>query len=145
MPKGGSKGDPYPGYEKLKRVITLKTRRFMVNKLLQRKQMVLDIRHQHLATPSRKLIRRKIQKMYKVKDAHSIVLFGFKSKYGGGKTKGFCLIYDNFRARKRYDYRHRLLRDKMAKKKEATARKANKEKKNRKKKLAGRAKNAEAK
>ena len=38
--KGGDKKDPYPGYDKLKRVVTLKTRKFMVNKLLQRKQMV---------------------------------------------------------------------------------------------------------
>lgn len=41
MPKGGPKKDPYPGYDKLKRVVTVKTRKFMVNKLLCRKQMVL--------------------------------------------------------------------------------------------------------
>ena len=41
MPKKGqNNSDPYPGYDKLKRVVTLKTRKFMVNKLLQRKQMV---------------------------------------------------------------------------------------------------------
>ena len=100
---------------------------------------VVDIRHQHLATPSRKLIRRKIMKLYKVKDPHSIVLFGFKSKYGGGKTTGFCLIYDNFKSRKRYDYRYRLVRDKFAKKPEGS-RKANKELKNRRKKMYGREK-----
>eukprot|EP01083_Nonionella_stella_P313794 1127994_1 len=138
MPKKVAK-DPYPGYDKLKRVVTIKTRKFMVNKLLQRKQMVVDIRHQHLATPSRKLIRRKIAKIYKVKDPHSIVLFGFKSKYGGGKTTGFCLIYDNFKARRRFDYRYRLVRDKFAKKPEGS-RKAKKENKNRRKKLVGREK-----
>eukprot|EP00483_Globobulimina_turgida_P007495 UN07509 len=111
----------------------------MVNKLLNRKQMVVDIRHSHLATPSRRLIRRKIMKLYKVKDPNSIVLFGFKSKYGGGKTNGFCLIYDDFKSRKRFDYHYRLVRDKLAKKR-ATARKARKELKNRRKKLAGRKK-----
>merc|ERR1712087_294467 len=80
-----------------------------------------------------------VAKLYKVKDPHTIVLFGFKSKYGGGKTTGFCLIYDSFRARKRYDYRHRLVRDKFGKKKEGS-RKAIKELKHRRKKLAGREK-----
>merc|ERR1711971_574768 len=125
--------------DKLKRVVVMKTRKFMVNKLLQRKQMVVDIRHQHMGTPSRKLIRRRVAKMYKIKDPHTIVLFGFKSKYGGGKTTGFCLIYDNFKSRRRYDYRHRLVRDKFAKKPEGS-RKAAKELENRKKKLAGREK-----
>merc|ERR1712228_264016 len=134
---GGPKKDPYPGYDKLKRVVTVKTRKFMVNKLLCRKQMVVDIRHQHLATLSRRLIPRRICKAYKVKDPHTIVLFGFKSKYGGGKTTGFCLIYDNFRARRRYDCRHRLVRDKFGKKKEGS-RKAIKELKHRRKKLVGR-------
>merc|ERR1711933_215653 len=138
---GGPKKDPYPGYDKLKRVVTVKTRKFMVNKLLCRKQMVVDIRHQHLATPSRRLVRRRICKMYKIKDPHTVVLFGFKSKYGGGKTTGFCLIYDNFKCRRRYDYRHRLVRDKFAKKPEGS-RKARKELKNRKKTMAGREKAA---
>ena len=78
-------------------------------------------------------------KLYKVKDPHSIVLFGFKSKYGGGKTSGFCLIYDNFKSRKRYDMRYRLVRDKFAKKPEGS-RKATKELKNRRKKMVGREK-----
>ena len=39
MPKK-SKGVPYEGYQKLNRVITVKTNRFLTNRLLQRKQMV---------------------------------------------------------------------------------------------------------
>merc|ERR1719237_1012852 len=101
--------------------------------------MVVDIRHQHLATPSRKLIRRNVAKLYKVKDPRCIVLFGFKSKYGGGKTTGFCLIYDNFKSRQINDYKYRLIRDGMGKKKEGS-RKAKKELKNRRKKLHGREK-----
>jgi len=141
MPKNANRADPYPGYDKLKRVVTIKSRRFMVNKLLQRKQMVLDIHHQHLATPARKLIRRRVMKMYKIKDPNTIVLFGFRSKYGGGKSKGFCLIYDDFKARKRFDYRFRLVRDNLAKKAQRS-RKPRKELKNRKKKIVGREKAA---
>eukprot|EP01083_Nonionella_stella_P284055 966870_1 len=111
----------------------------MFNIFLKRKKMVVDIRHQNLATPSRKLIRRKIAKIYKEKDPHSIVMFGFKSKYGGGKTTGFCLIYDNFKARRIFDYRYRLVRDKFDKKPEGS-RKAKNENKNRRKKLVGREK-----
>ena len=77
--------------------------------------------------------------LYKVKNGNNVVLFGFKSKYGGGKTTGFCLIYDNFKARRRYDTRHRLVRDKFAKKPEGS-RKAKKELKNRRKKMVGREK-----
>lgn len=110
MPKGGGKSIPYPGYTKLKREITIKTRKFMVNKLLKRKQMVVDIHHQHMATPRKKLIRSKIAKLYKVRDPKTIVLFGTKSKYGGGTSKCFCLIYDDFKSRKRYDYKYRLVR-----------------------------------
>ena len=77
--------------------------------------------------------------MYKVKDPHSIVLFGFKSKYGGGKTTGFCLIYDNFTSRRRYDYRYRLIRDKFAKKPQGS-RNSRRELKSRRKKLSGREK-----
>merc|ERR1711951_218118 len=139
MPKSKSRPDPYPGYEKLKRVVTVKSRKFMVNKLMCRKQMILDIRHQHCATPSRKLVKQKLRKMYKVQDPRTIVLFGFRSKYGGGKTTGFGLIYDNFRSRLRYDYKHRNLRDGIGKKKDGS-RKATKELKNRKKKLKGREK-----
>ena len=93
----------------------------------------------HCATPSRKLVRQKVRKMYKVKDPRTIVLFGFRSKYGGGKTTGFCLIYKDLRSRRMLDYKHRLVRDGMGKKKEGS-RKARKELKNRRKKLHGREK-----
>mmetsp|Transcript_22996 Transcript_22996/g.28238 ORF Transcript_22996/g.28238 Transcript_22996/m.28238 type:complete len:144 (-) Transcript_22996:74-505(-) len=139
MPKKEKGADPYKGYTKLKRIVTVRTRKFMTNKLLCRKQMVVDIAHQHCKTPSRALIRKKIAKEYKIKDGNCIVLFGFKSKYGGGRTTGFCLIYDNFKLRKRYDPRYRLIRDKLAKKKEG-ARKGKKEVKNRRKRLHGRKK-----
>ena len=36
-----------------------------------------------------------IVKKYKVED-RNVVLFGFKTIYGGGKTTGFCLIYNNY-------------------------------------------------
>jgi small subunit ribosomal protein S24e len=134
-------GLPYEGYTKLIRKITMRARRFQTNKLLQRKQMILQISHEHLATPRKRLIRRKVCNMYNVKDPKTVVLFGFRTKFGGGKTTGFCLIYDNYRSRRRYDYKHRLIRDGLAKKKEG-ARKPKKETKNKSKNIRGREKKA---
>ncbi len=37
-----------------------------------------------------------------------IVLFGFKTKFGGGKSSGFALIYDSLDYRKKYDTLARL-------------------------------------
>jgi hypothetical protein len=39
-----------------------------------------------------------------------IYLFGFRTAFGGGKSTGFCLIYDNLEAAKKYEPKHRLAR-----------------------------------
>jgi len=36
----------------------------------------------------------KIAKMYKV-DPKTVILYGFKTRFGGGKSSGFALIYDD--------------------------------------------------
>jgi ribosomal protein S24E len=42
-------------------------------------------------------------------DAKTVFLFGFKTKFGGGKTTGFGLIYDNMEAVKKFEPKHRLI------------------------------------
>lgn len=69
-------------------------------------------------------------------DAQLISLFGFRTKFGGGKSTGFCLIYDSAEAAKRFEPKHRLIRNGFVEKKE-TSRKQIKEAKNRKKKIRG--------
>ncbi len=48
--------------------------------------------------------------MYKVKDAQAVFLFGFKTQFGGGKSSGFGLIYDNLTVAKKFEPKYRLVR-----------------------------------
>ena len=38
-----------------------------------------------------------------------VVLFGFKTQFGGMRSTGYCLIYDNLDYLKKYEPRHRKL------------------------------------
>merc|ERR1719463_1021285 len=75
--------------------------------------------------------------MYKT-TADVIFAFGFHTLFGGSKTIGFALIYDNMDSAKKYEPKYRLARHGVNKKK--TGRKQIKELKNRKKKVRGTAK-----
>ena len=115
----------------------LHTRKFSYNPLMSRKQMVLDITMPpNKGTIPKKDVRAKIREMYKVADENTISIFGFENAFGGGKVSGFCLIYDNLDALKKYEPNYRLLRIGLGKKR-GPARKGVKEKKNKKKKLRG--------
>ena len=84
-------------------------------------------------------LKEKLVKMFKLKNSDTIVLFGYKMAFGGGKTTAFCLIYDNVTALKKFEPKYRLIRAGFAEKVESSA-KQRKEKKNRLKKLRGTAK-----
>lgn len=73
--------------------------------------------------------------MYKV-DKDCIVTFGFKYAFGGGKSTGFALIYDNAAAVAKFEPKFRKVR--LGKAEAAKGgRKQRKEKKNRAKKVRG--------
>merc|ERR1711962_151343 len=76
--------------------------------------------------------------MYKT-TADVIFAFGFHTLFGGSKTIGFALIYDNMDSAKKYEPKYRLARHGVIEKKK-TGRKQIKELKNRKKKVRGTAK-----
>merc|ERR1712198_95563 len=76
--------------------------------------------------------------MYKT-TADVIFAFGFHTLFGGNKTIGFALIYDNMDSAKKYEPKYRLARHGVIEKKK-TGRKQIKELKNRKKKVRGTAK-----
>merc|ERR1711975_199466 len=119
---------------------TLRTRKFMTNRLLARRQFILDVLHPGLANVSKEALKEKVAKMYDVRDGNLIFLFGFKTQFGGGKSTGFGLIYDSLDAAKKFEPLHRLRRNGLEK--EATgSRKQRKEKKNRCKKLRGKNRN----
>ena len=85
-------------------------------------------------------LREKLAKMYDVSDNACVSLFGFRTQFGGGKSTGFGLIYDNIDAMKKFEPKHRVIRAGL-KQKVTQSRKQIKEKKNRVKKLRGSAKN----
>merc|ERR1712018_231860 len=75
-------------------IVTLRTRKFLTNRLLCRKQCVVDVLHPGRATVPKTEVREKLASMYK-STQDVIFCFGFKTQFGGGKTTGFALIYDS--------------------------------------------------
>merc|ERR1712100_278922 len=87
-------------------------------------------------------IKDKLAAMFKTKGAaepENIAVFGLHTKFGGGRSTGFALIYDSAEDRKKYDQKMLLRRDGMFDKKKVT-RKMKKEMKGRTKKVRGTAK-----
>merc|ERR1712110_1352807 len=115
--------------------VTIRTKKFITNRLLQRKQFVVEVIHYGLAGVSKKDLKEKLAKMYKVADPSCILLFGFKVAYGGGRSTGFGMIY-SLTAAKKFEPKYRLTRFGMGKAK-TQARKQRKERKNRAKKVRG--------
>mmetsp|Transcript_70718 Transcript_70718/g.188099 ORF Transcript_70718/g.188099 Transcript_70718/m.188099 type:complete len:87 (-) Transcript_70718:210-470(-) len=79
--------------------------------------------------------------MYKVADPSTILLYGFKVAFGGGRSTGFGMIYDSLVSAKKFSQKYLLTRFGMGQAK-GVARKQRKEKKNRAKKVRGAKKTA---
>ena len=107
----------------------------MTNRLLQRKQFVVDVIHPGKANLSKNEIREKLAKLYK-SDVQNVIVHSFKTAFGGGRSTGFGLIYDTLEAAKKYEPKYRLARIGLYTKPTAT-RKQRKERKNRAKKVRG--------
>merc|ERR1711976_626378 len=91
-------------------------------------------------------IKEKLANMFKDRgaaDTNRIGVFGLHTKFGGGRTTGFALIYDSVDDRKKYDQKLLLKRDGMTEKPRYT-RKMKKEMKGRMKKVRGTKKAAAA-
>ncbi|KAF1987890.1 hypothetical protein K402DRAFT_403105 [Aulographum hederae CBS 113979] len=101
--------------------VTLRTRKFIRNPLLGRKQMVVDVLHPNRANVPKEEMRDKLAELYKIpKD--TVNCFGFKTHYGGGKSTGFALLYDSNEAMKKFEPHYRLVRVGMAQKIEKASR-----------------------
>merc|ERR1712136_157431 len=120
---------PSKSEQKMADTATIRTRKFMTNRLLMRRQMIVDVLHPGKATVAKSDIREKLARMYKA-TADCIVCFGFRTAFGGGKTTGFALIYDSLDYLKQYEPKYRLARLGLFKR-DRPARKQRKEKKNR--------------
>ncbi|RMD39163.1 hypothetical protein DV735_g5967, partial [Chaetothyriales sp. CBS 134920] len=119
--------------------VTLRTRKFITNRLLSRKQMVIDVLHPNRANVSKDDLRAQLAEAYK-SNKDQINVFGLRTHYGGGKTTGFALIYDSVEAMKKFEPRYRLVRVGHATKIEKASRQQRKQRKNRSKELRGTAK-----
>lgn len=97
--------------------------------------MIVDVVHPGRANVSKSELSELLAGMYKA-DAKLTNLFGFKTKFGGGKSTGFCVIYDNEESMIKFEPKHRVVRKGLATKKEQS-RKAIKEAKNKGLKIRG--------
>jgi len=70
--------------------------------------MVVDILHPDTPTPKKSEVREALAKQYKSASDH-IIVFGFKTQFGGGKTSGFALMYDSVADAKRIEPRFRAV------------------------------------
>ncbi|KAJ1674765.1 hypothetical protein EV182_002611 [Spiromyces aspiralis] len=100
--------------------------------------MVVDITHPGLPNISKNELRERLAAVYKA-DKDAVIVFGFRTQFGGGKTTGFALIYDSPDAAKKFEPKYRLARIEGGAPSK-TSRKQRKERKNRLKKLRGTAK-----
>merc|ERR1712126_214744 len=119
-------------YKMSEGTVTVRTRKYMTNRLLARRQMVVDILHPNRASVPKTEIREKLAKMYKC-TADRIFAFGFRTNFGGGKTSGFALIYDSMDQAKKFEPKFRLRRQGVIEPAAKTSRKQKKGRKNMKK------------
>ncbi|CAE7658271.1 RPS24B [Symbiodinium sp. CCMP2592] len=119
---------------------TIRTRKFQTNPLLGRKQFVVDVIHPSMANVSREDLGAKLAKMYKVHDSKCIQLFSFKTAFGGGRSTGFGLIYENLEKMKKFEPKYRLKRAGVGGEKTGAGRRGKKDTKNRMKKTRGKEK-----
>jgi small subunit ribosomal protein S24e len=125
---------------------TIRIKKFLANRLLSRRQMVLEVIHQGRAGVPKKEIQQKLAGMYKSEDANQVIVYGMKTKFGGGRSSALALIYDNLAFAKKFEPKYRLVRAGVATRAQST-RKQRKERKNRMKKVRGvkKAKSGDAK
>ena len=119
---------------------TIRTRKFKQNPLLGRKQFVLDIIHPGVGSVSKKDLATKLAQMYKVSDSNCIQLFNFHTNFGGGRSTGFGLIYENLEKMKKFEPKYRLKRAGLGGDKTGAGRRGKKDCKNRMKKVRGKEK-----
>lgn len=116
--------------------VSIRERKYIRNPLLSRRQFILEVIHPGKPNLSRKEMTEQLTKRHKVVSPECVVLKGFRTQFGGGKSIGFVCIYDSVEAFKKYELKHFLIRAGVKEKVESS-RKQIKEAKNRKKKTRG--------
>ena len=65
--------------------------------------------HPDMANVSKSAIKTKLAGMFKSKE-DCVTVFGLKTKFGGGRSSGFALVYDNADAKAKFDSKKMLRR-----------------------------------
>jgi small subunit ribosomal protein S24e len=68
-----------------------------------------DVLHPNRPNVSKDELRGKLAELYKA-NKDQVMVFGFRTQYGGGKSTGFALIYDSHEALKKFEPQYRLIR-----------------------------------
>lgn len=89
--------------------MTIRTRKFITNRLLARRQFVVDVLHPSRPNVSKNELSEKLAALYKA-DKNRVVSFGFRTQFGGGRSTGFALIYDDEASQKKFEPKYRLIR-----------------------------------
>ncbi|KAI0756996.1 40S ribosomal protein S24 [Daedaleopsis nitida] len=116
--------------------VTIRTRKFITNRLLARRQFIVDVLHPNRPNVSKAELSERLAQIYKA-DKGRVVTFGLKTVFGGGRSTGFGLIYDDETSQRKFEPKYRLVRAGMFTPPPKTNRKLRKERKNRAKKLRG--------
>lgn len=93
--------------------ITIRTRKFITNRLLARRQFVVDVLHPSRANVPKDELAEQLAKIYKSEKAR-VVPFGFRTAFGGGRSTGFALIYDDEASQRKFEPKHRLIRVRLS-------------------------------
>jgi small subunit ribosomal protein S24e len=89
--------------------VTVRTSKFITNRLLNRKQFVVTVLHPTRANLSRDELSDKLAALYKT-EKKRVVVFGLKTKFGGASSQGFGLIYDDEDSQMKFEPKYRLVR-----------------------------------
>merc|ERR1712100_978399 len=98
--------------EKMAGEFVLYARKMINNPLLGRRQVHVELIHPDQGSVSKTAIKEKLAGMFKT-PAEAIAVFGVKSKFGGGRSSCFGLIYSNVDTRKKFDSKKEQIRDKI--------------------------------
>ena len=89
--------------------VTIRTRKFITNRLLARRQFIVDVLHPNRPNVSKAELSEKLAQIYKA-DKERVVTFGLKTHFGGGRSTGFALIYDDEASQRKFEPKYRLIR-----------------------------------
>lgn len=99
---------PYPQADSAA-PITIRTRKFITNRLLARRQFVVDVLHPSRANVPKAELSEQLAKVYKTEKTR-VITFGFRTQFGGGRSTGFALIYDDEESQRKFEPKYRLIR-----------------------------------